>query len=263
MDYQLAGKLALVTGSTKGIGRAAIEQLHQEGATVIIHGRSLSQASELASALGKNAHAVATDLSHQEGVDSLIAQVKKIGAPDILINNAGIYEPKEFFDIPDSEWLRFFEINVLSGVRLSRAFLPGMLQRNWGRIIFISSESAVNPPVEMIHYGMTKTAQLSISRGLSELTKGTNVTVNAILPGPTMSEGVSQFVDQMSEKSGKSRKEFKEQEFINSIRPTSLLQRFASSEEVAHMITYIASPLSVATNGASLRVDGGVIKFII
>ena len=253
MDYQLKNKLALVTGSTKGIGKATIQQLHAEGARVIIHGRSQAEAQQLADSLKDRAYAVAADLSSLSGVDQLIAQVKKIGQPDILVNNAGIFEPKAFLDIPDEDWLRFFEVNVMSGVRLSRAFLPGMLKQNWGRIIFISSESAINIPTEMIHYGMTKTAQLAVSRGLAELTKSTAVTVNAVLPGPTMSDGVKM----------KKTKEEMNEFFFKEGRPTSLIQRFADPQEVAHLITYVASPLSSATNGAALRVDGGVVKSII
>ncbi len=263
MDYQLTGKLALITGSTKGIGKAVAEGLVKEGARVIVHGRSLSGATELAKSLGKNAYPVAADLATKDGVDALITEVKRIGTVDILVNNAGIFEPKDFFDIPDGEWFRFFEINVMSGVRLSKALLPAMLEGNWGRIIFISSESAINTSVEMIHYAMTKTAQLAISRGLAELTRGTQVTVNAILPGPTMSDGVEVFIEQMQKKAGKTKAEFSEQEFVKGIRPTSLLERFITSQEVANLVTYIASPLSSATNGASLKADGGVIKSII
>ncbi len=262
MDYQLTGKVALVTGSTKGIGRAVAQQLSKEGATVIIHGRSLAEASELADTLGKNCYAVAADLSSGEGVDHLIAEVKKIQEPDILINNAGIYEPKDFFDITDADWIRFFEINVMSGVRLSRAFLPAMLKKNWGRVVFVSSESAISIPQEMIHYGMTKTAQLALSRGLAELTQATAVTVNSVLPGPTMSDGVNTFIDQLGQKRGRDKEDF-EEDFFKEGRPSSLLQRFATTEEVANLITYVASPLSSATNGTALRVDGGCVKSII
>ncbi len=254
MDYQLKNKLALVTGSTKGIGKATIQQLHAEGARVIIHGRAQAEAQKFADTFKERAYAVAADLSNLTGVEKLIAQVKKIGAPDILVNNAGIFEPKAFLDIPDADWLRFFEVNVMSGIRLSKTFLPGMLKQNWGRLIFISSESGINIPVEMIHYGMTKTAQLAISRGIAELTKSTAVTVNAVLPGPTMSDGVKTFVDQLGVDT---------KNFFKEARPTSLIQRFADPQEVAHLITYVASPLSSATNGAALRVDGGVVKSII
>ncbi len=258
MDYRLKGKRALITGSSKGIGRAAARLLHEEGAEVILHGRSeASVAPALAEMPG--ARAVIGDLSG-DGADSVIAQVNAIGPVDILVNNAGIFEPKPFFDIPDEDWLRFFDVNVMSGVRLSRALMPGMLERNWGRVIFISSESGVNIPAEMIHYGMTKTAQLAVSRGLAELTKGTAVTVNSILPGPTMSDGVDDFLGNFAKNEGVDRKTFEEETFFKEARPTSLLQRFADPMEVAQLIAYIASPLSSATNGAALRVDGGVVK---
>ncbi len=259
MDYKLKGKRALVTGSSKGIGKAAAVLLHQEGAEVILHGRSSDSVKPVLESLS-GACAVTGDLGTKAGADQVIAQLKSIGDIDILINNAGIFEPKGFFDIPDEDWLRFYEVNVLSGVRLARALMPGMLERNWGRVIFISSESGINIPAEMVHYGMTKTAQLAVSRGLAELTKGTNVTVNSILPGPTMSEGVDQFISDFAKSEGIDRKKFEEETFFKEARPTSLIQRFADPMEVAQMIVYIASPLSSATNGAALRVDGGVVK---
>jgi NAD(P)-dependent dehydrogenase (short-subunit alcohol dehydrogenase family) len=261
MDYGLKEKLALVTGSTKGIGRAIVKELYSEGAKVIIHGRSEQEVKSLCKSLGENAFGVAADLSDPKGVNNLISEVKKIGDPDILVNNAGIFEVKYFLEIPDEDWYRFFDINVMSGVRLSRAFFPAMLKKNWGRIIFISSESALNPPIEMIHYGMTKTAQLAISRGLAELTKATGVTVNSVLPGPTMSDGVKTFVDQLGANMKKSNEEMKEL-FFKESRPSSLIGRFADPKEVAHMVVYIASALSSSTNGAALRVDGGVVKSI-
>jgi NAD(P)-dependent dehydrogenase (short-subunit alcohol dehydrogenase family) len=180
---------------------------------------------------------------------------------DILVNNAGIFEPRDFFDIPDDDWVRFFEVNVMSGVRLARAYLPGMLKRNWGRIIFISSESALNIPKEMIHYGTTKTAQLAISRGLAEMTRGTAVTVNSVLPGPTMSEGVETFVQDLAKQSGQSVEQAASQ-FVRQFRPTSLLQRFASVEEIANMVVYVASRQASATNGAALRAEGGIVQTI-
>ncbi|MGA7803028.1 SDR family NAD(P)-dependent oxidoreductase, partial [Bradyrhizobium sp.] len=180
---------------------------------------------------------------------------------DILINNAGIFEPKAFFDNPDADWSRFFEVNVMSGVRLSRAYMPGMLKRNWGRIVFISSESGLNIPAEMIHYGTTKTAQLAISRGLAQLTRGTAVTVNAVLPGPTMSDGVETFVQDLARQNGQSLEEAAAN-FVKQHRPTSLLQRFAGVDEVANMVVYVASNQASATNGAALRVEGGVVNFI-
>src|SRR5271170_7332109 len=262
MNYGLNEKLALVTGSTKGIGRAIVEELYAEGAKVIVHGRSEEEVENLCKSLGKNAFGVAADLSDAKGVNKLVSEVNKIGDPDILVNNAGIFEVKYFLEIPDEDWYRFFDINVMSGVRLSRAFFPAMLKKNWGRIIFISSESAVNIPIEMIHYGMTKTAQLAISRGLAELTKKTGVTVNAILPGPTMSDGVKTFVSELGANMKINKEEMNEL-FFKEGRPSSLIQRFADPKEVAHMVVYIASALSSATNGAALRVDGGVVKSII
>lgn len=261
MDLQLTGKKALVTGSTAGIGFAIADHLLQEGAAVVINGRTKESVSKSVSFLQKkylqsNISGIAADFSNKEDVASLIEQVSQV---DILINNVGIFEPKPFSEITDKDWLRFYEVNVLSGVRLSRHYLPQMLERNWGRIIFISSESALNIPEEMIHYGMTKTAQLAVSRGLAELTKGTAVTVNAILPGPTKSEGVADFVSGLARSQNISAEQA-EKEFFKTARPTSIIQRFASVDEVANMVRYIASPLSSATNGAALRVDGGVVK---
>ncbi len=201
---------------------------------------------------------VAADVSTAAGCHTLVAAVPDV---DILINNAGIFEPKAFFEIPDEDWSRFFEVNVMSGVRLSRAYFPGMLKRNWGRIVFISSESALNIPKEMIHYGMTKTAQLAVSRGLAEMTRGTAVTVNSVLPGPTMSEGVEAFIKDLAKHNGVSVEEATKQ-FFRQQRPTSLLQRFASVEEIANMVVYVASKESSATNGAALRAEGGIVQTI-
>ncbi|MEJ0089063.1 MAG: SDR family oxidoreductase [Limisphaerales bacterium] len=259
MDLQLTDKLALVSGSTKGIGLAIATGLAREGANVIINGRSEES---IDTALAKvreilpNAKlgGFAGDLADATVVEKL---VNNFPAVDILVNNLGIFEPKPFEQIPDADWQRFFNVNVLSGVRLSRAYLAGMKQKNWGRIIFISSESGIQIPAEMIHYGMTKTAQLAVSRGLAETCGGTGVTVNAILPGPTRSDGVDEFVKQLS--GGKPFAEF-EKEFFTSVRPSSLLKRFATTEEVANLVVYISSPLSSATNGAALRVDGGTIR---
>lgn len=264
MDLNLNNKIAFVSGSTAGIGFAIAKRLLTEGAEVIINGRtkeSIDKAiGELKEAV-KNAKisGIAADFSKSEEVNSLIDQLPNI---DILINNAGIFEPKAFADIPDEDWFRFFEVNVMSGVRLSRHCFPKMLEKNWGRIIFISSESAVFIPEEMIHYGMTKTAQLSVARGLAQLTKGTNVTVNSILPGPTKSKGVGGFIEDLSKAENKSVDEV-EKDFFTNMRPTSLIQRFASVEEVADTVVYFASPLASATNGAAIRVDGGLIKSII
>ena len=259
MNLKLADKTALVSGSTKGIGFAIAIGLAREGTRVIVNGRAEKAVAE---AMAQIVEAVpdakietfAGDLSAAEATDVLVRQFPLV---DILVNNLGIFEPKPFEDITDEEWRRFFEVNVLSGVRLSRAYLPGMKERNWGRIVFISSESAIHPPAEMLHYGMTKTAQLAVSRGLAELCAGTAVTVNAVLPGPTRTAGVEEFAGQLS--GGKPFAEF-ESEFFKSVRPSSLLKRFATAEEVANLVTYVCSPLSAATSGTALRVDGGVVQ---
>jgi NAD(P)-dependent dehydrogenase (short-subunit alcohol dehydrogenase family) len=259
MDLQLNGKKALISGSTKGIGLAIAIALAREGAHVVINGRSdgsLAAALEQIRSAQPNAavESFLGDLSLAGDVDRLRKHVPPL---DILVNNLGIYEPKPFEEIPDEEWRRFFEVNVLSGVRLARVYLPGMKERNWGRVIFISSESGIQIPAEMIHYGMTKTAQLAVSRGIAETCAGTKVTVNAILPGPTHTEGVNGFVAKLS--GGKSFADF-EKEFFQTVRPASLLKRFATPEEVANLAVYVCSPLSSATNGAALRVDGGVVR---
>lgn len=263
MDLQLAEKSALVTGSTAGIGYAIAESLAAEGAGVIVNGRTQQRVSaalaKLRKKTGKDAVGLAADLGTRQGVDEAIRRFPDV---DILVNNLGIFEPKPFEQIADDDWFRFFEVNVLSGVRLSRHYLPRMKAAGWGRILFLSSESAVQIPAEMIHYGMTKTAQLAISRGLAETTSGTGVTVNAILPGPTASEGVEEFVERLAKDQSTTRAVV-EKEFFEKMRPTSLLRRFATPEEVAAMVTFIASPLSSATNGAALRVDGGVIRSIL
>jgi NAD(P)-dependent dehydrogenase (short-subunit alcohol dehydrogenase family) len=259
MNLQLSDKLALVSGSTKGIGLAIATGLAREGAKVIVNGRA---AESVDAALTKIRQTVpdaklegfAGDLADAAIVGKL---VKQFPAVDILVNNLGIFEPKPFEQIPDADWQRLFDVNVLSGVRLSRAYLPGMKQKNWGRIVFISSESGIQIPAEMIHYGMTKTAQLAVSRGLAETCAGTGVTVNAVLPGPTRSDGVDEFVKRLS--GGKPFAEF-EKEFFTSVRPSSLLKRFATTEEVANLVVYVCSPLSAATNGAALRVDGGTVR---
>ena len=255
MDLQLANKVALITGSTKGIGLAIAKLLAEEGAKVIINGRSEKSTQEAAAKIGHGARGIAADVSTAAGCETLLQQA---GQVDILINNAGIFEPKPFSEIPDADWDRFFQVNVMSGVRLTRALFDGMVQRNWGRVIFISSESGKQIPSEMIHYGFTKAAQLALVNGLCRLTKGTGVTVNAILPGPTASEGVSDFVDTLAAGAKMSPQDF-EKEFFKSGRPTSLLQRFATVEEVATAVAYLSSPLASATNGTALRVDGGVL----
>lgn len=260
MDLQLNGKTALISGSTAGIGFAIAEALAREGANTIINGRSQESVdaavSKLESTATGNLHGFAGDLSVSQGAEAIYAQFPDV---DILINNLGIFEPVEFEDISDQQWQRFFDVNVLSGVRLSRLYLPGMKKKNDGRIIFISSESGIQIPAEMIHYGMTKTAQLAVSRGLAEHLAGTGITVNCVLPGPTRSRGVQDFVEELAGKEGKTFEEF-EKEFFKDVRPTSLIQRFAEPSEVASMVCYLSSPLASATTGAAVRVDGGVVK---
>lgn len=260
MDLQLKNKLALVTGSTAGIGYAIAAALGAEGARVIINGRkteSVEKAvAELKQENGGEYLGFAGDMSQASVAEQVVAQYPDI---EILVNNLGIFEPKEFEEIPDEDWVRFFEVNVLSGARLARLVLPSMKKRNWGRILFISSESGVQIPSEMIHYGMTKTAQLAVARGLAEAVATTGITVNSVLPGPTNSRGVGDFVDALAKSEGKSFEEF-EKEFFEKVRPTSLIKRFATPEEVASMVVYLASPLASATTGAAVRVDGGTIK---
>ncbi|KAA6465303.1 SDR family oxidoreductase [Acidobacteria bacterium AB60] len=263
MDLKLTGKAALVTGSTAGIGLAIAHSLAREGARVWINGRS-SERIENASRIiretvpGAQVEGIVADFASSDGARHVIENLDRV---DILVNNVGIFEPKPFPDITDEEWLRFFEVNVMSGVRLSRHYLQGMLQRNWGRIIFISSESAIQIPGEMVHYGMTKTAQIAIARGIAETVAGTGVTVNSVLPGPTESEGVAGFVESLAAQQNKSRQAV-ERDFFEHARPTSLLKRFATTEEVAAMVVYVAGEPSSATNGTALRVDGGVVRAI-
>jgi NAD(P)-dependent dehydrogenase (short-subunit alcohol dehydrogenase family) len=263
MKIDLSGKTALVTGSTSGIGHAVAKGLAAAGAAVVVNGRTEAKVDAAVAALakampGSKVRGIAADVSTAAGCNALVAALPDV---DILINNAGIFEPKGFFDIPDEDWTRFFEVNVMSGVRLSRAYLKGMLKRNWGRVVFISSESALNIPKEMIHYGLTKTAQLALSRGMAEMTRGTAVTVNSVLPGPTMSEGVETFVKDLAKQNGQSVEEAASQ-FVKQFRPTSLLQRFASVEEIANMVVYVGSKEASATNGAALRAEGGIVQTI-
>jgi len=263
MKIDLSGKTALVTGSTSGIGHAIAKGLAAAGASVVVNGRAQPKVDAAVAALakalpGSKPRGIAADVSTAAGCGALVAALPDV---DILINNAGIFEPKGFFDIPDEDWTRFLEVNVMSGVRLSRAYLKGMLKRNWGRVVFISSESALNIPKEMIHYGLTKTAQLALSRGLAEMTRGTAVTVNSVLPGPTMSEGVETFVKDLAKQNGQSMEQAASQ-FVKQFRPTSLLQRFASVEEIANMVVYVSSKEAAATNGAALRADGGLVPTI-
>jgi NAD(P)-dependent dehydrogenase (short-subunit alcohol dehydrogenase family) len=260
VDLQLTGKLALVSGSTAGIGFAIAQNLVREGARVIVNGRSqpsVDAAVEKLNAerLGR-AEGYAGDLGSAAAAEDLAHRHPGV---EILVNNLGIFEPKPFEEIPDTDWFRFFEVNVLSGVRLARLYLPGMRRRNWGRIVFISSESAVQIPKEMIHYGMTKTAQLAVSRGLAEAVAGTGITVNSVLPGPTKSRGAGEFLGSLARAEGKPLAAV-ETEFLDKSRPTSLIKRFATPEEVAALVAYVASPLASATTGAALRVDGGVLK---
>ncbi|UYO42982.1 SDR family oxidoreductase [Rhodopseudomonas palustris] len=263
MHIDLSGKTALVTGSTAGIGHAIAKGLAATGAHVVINGRGQAKVDAAVAAVTKVAQGgkvsgVAADVSTADGCAKLVAAQPDV---DILINNTGIFEPKPFFEIPDEDWQRFFDVNVMSGVRLSRAYMPAMLKRNWGRIVFIASESALMIPQEMIHYGMTKTAQLSVSRGLAELTRGTAVTVNAVMPGPTMSEGVQTFVADLAKQNGQSESEAAAN-FIKQHRPGSLIQRFATVEEIANMVVYVSSKESAATNGAALRAEGGLLQTI-
>jgi NAD(P)-dependent dehydrogenase (short-subunit alcohol dehydrogenase family) len=260
MDLKLNGRRALVTGSTAGIGLAIATSLAREGARVIITGRTQTgvtkTVADVKAATGGDIAGFAGDLGTAAAVEELIRLHSGI---EIAVNNLGIFEPTPFEEISDADWMRFFEINVLSGVRIARLCLPAMKRANWGRIIFISSESALQIPVEMIHYGVTKTAQIALARGLAEAVAGTGITVNSVLPGPTKSRGVVDFVGALTRGSDKSFEEF-ETEFFEKVRPTSLIKRFATPEEVASLVTYIASPLASATTGAALRVDGGVVK---
>jgi NAD(P)-dependent dehydrogenase (short-subunit alcohol dehydrogenase family) len=260
MQIDLTGKTAVVTGSTAGIGLAIARGLAEAGAEVVINGRTQAAVDRAIATLGPAAKArgVAADLATAAGCASLVAAVPDC---DILINNMGIFEQKDFFDIPDEDWERFFATNVMSGVRLSRAYLHGMAARGWGRVVFISSESALNIPAAMIHYGFSKTAQLSVARGLAKRMAGTGVTVNAVLPGPTRSDGVAAMLKEAAEKSARTIDEVGN-DFVRTHRASSIIQRMATVEEVANMVVYVASPQASATTGAALRVDGGVVDTI-
>lgn len=264
MKLQLQGQHALITGSTAGIGYAIAQALAAEGATVTVNGRSEQNVGRALERLraelpDASLRGIAADAATVEGCAKLTHSGPAI---DILVNNMGIFDPKPFEQIPDADWQRFFDTNVMSGVRLSRAVLPGMKQRNRGRIVFISSESGICPPAEMVHYGMTKSAQLSISRGLAETCAGTAVTVNSVLPGPTLTEGAKDFFDKLAQEQGVGFDEAAAAFFANA-RPTSLLRRFIDPKEVAAMVAYVCSPLAAATNGAALRVDGGVVRSLV
>jgi NAD(P)-dependent dehydrogenase (short-subunit alcohol dehydrogenase family) len=264
MDFGLTGKRAVVTGSTAGIGFAIAHALSREGARVVVNGRSPSRVAEAVEKIralvdGADVSGVAADLGTAPGVARLVAEVPDA---DVLVNNLGIFEPKPFLEIPDADWLRFFEVNVLSGVRLTRHYLPGMLRSGWGRIIFISSESAQQIPAEMIHYGTTKTAQIAVARGVAESVAGSGVTVNTVLPGPTDSEGVAAFVGELARQQGVSRTDI-ERQFFQTARPSSLLKRFETPDEVAAVVAFIASAQSAAINGAAVRAEGGVIRSIL
>jgi NAD(P)-dependent dehydrogenase (short-subunit alcohol dehydrogenase family) len=263
MNLGLQGKIAVVSGSTAGIGLAIAAALASEGAKVVVNGRTQARVDAALKSIQQRVSAadlrgVAADLGTSAGVESFLQQVREA---DVLVNNLGIFEVKPFAEISDSDWLRFFEVNVLSGVRLARAYLPGMLKKNWGRIIFISSESAQHIPSEMIHYGMTKTAQVAVARGLAESVAGTGVTVNSVLAGPTASEGASKFVENMAKQQNVSTAEI-ERQFFASVRPTSLLKRFETPEEVAAVVAFVAGSQAVAINGAAVRAEGGVVRSI-
>ncbi|MDE8653092.1 SDR family NAD(P)-dependent oxidoreductase [Novosphingobium album (ex Liu et al. 2023)] len=260
MDLKLAGKTALVTGSTAGIGLAIARTLAREGVDVAIAGRSRDKLDAAAAevALLGTVRPVLADPATAEGADALIAAVPQV---DILVNNLGIYEAKPFAEITDADWLRFFEVNVLSGIRLSRHYFPQMLARDWGRVIFISSESGLLTPGEMVHYGMTKTAQLAVARGMADQTRGTGVTVNSVLPGPTRSEGIVDFIRSVVDNKDAPEAE-REREFFTRMRPLSLIRRLIEADEIATMVAYLASPLAAVTNGAAIRAEGGILPTI-
>jgi NAD(P)-dependent dehydrogenase (short-subunit alcohol dehydrogenase family) len=264
VDLKLTEKVALITGSTAGIGLAIARSFAVEGAHVYVNGRTQERVDAAIAAIRSHVptakvEGIVADFSSVAGAEAVIA---KLPAVDVLVNNVGIFEPKPFAEIPDADWSRFFEINVMSGVRLTRHYLAGMLKKNWGRVLFMSSESGVQIPAEMVHYGVTKTAQIAVARGVAESVAGTGVTVNSIIAGPTESEGVGGFVDAMAKQQNKSKADV-EKDFFLHVRPSSLMKRFATVDEVAAIVTYVASELSSATNGAALRVDGGMVRAIL
>jgi len=263
MNLKLEGKTALVSGSTAGIGYAIALGLAREGARVAVNGRTQKRVDAAIASIRKEVpraklEGIAADLGTASGCAKL---VRRLPSVDILVNNVGIFEPKPFEEIPDADWQRMFEVNLMSGVRLSRAFLPGMKQRNWGRIVFISSESGIHIPAEMVHYGMTKTAQIAVGRGIAETCAGTGVTVNSVLAGPTASEGVTNFVAELARQRKMTPAEF-EKEFFRTVRPTSLLKRFLRPDEVANVVIFVCSPEAAAINGAAVRAEGGVVKAV-
>lgn len=264
MDLGLKGKVAVVSGSTAGIGLAIATTLAREGARIVLNGRTEKRVSAAAERIrlelrGAEVQEVAADLGTAKGIEDFVEQVPYA---DVLVNSLGIFEPKPFLEIPDEDWMRFYEVNVMSGVRLTRRYLPEMLRKNWGRVIFISSESGQQTPVEMVHYGMTKTAQIAVARGVAESVAGTGVTANSILAGPTASEGVGDFVQSMAMQQGIS-KEQVEKQFFEKVRPSSLLKRFETTEEVAAVVAFVASTQATSINGAAIRAEGGVIRSIL
>jgi NAD(P)-dependent dehydrogenase (short-subunit alcohol dehydrogenase family) len=263
MELELKGKIALITGSTAGIGFAIAKRLASEGAEVIVNGRTEERVRDAIEKIEKEVpkaklRGIAADLGSAGGCEQVVNQAPHV---DVIVNNVGIFESKPFDQITDADWEKFFVVNVMSGVRLSRAYLSQMKERNWGRIIFVSSESALQIPAEMIHYGMTKTAQLAVARGLAETCAGTNVTVNSVLPGPTASEGVTNFVSDLAAEKKMSAAEL-EKEFFKSARPSSILKRFIQPDEIASVVAFVCSPLASAINGAAVRADGGVVRAI-
>lgn len=260
MKIDVSGKVAIVSGSTAGIGLGISQALAQSGATVVVIGRDTGKVDDALASIrqavpGANLRGLVADLGTAEGAETLFAAEPRA---DILVNNLGIFNDVDFFEAPDSEWTRFYEVNVISGVRLARHYVPGMVEQGWGRVIFVSSESGVATPADMINYGVTKSANLAVSHGLAKRLAGTGVTVNAILPGPTFTDGLEHMLRDATQKSGRTARD-EADVFVRSARPTSIIQRAANVDEVANLVAYIASPLSSATTGAALRVDGGVV----